>query len=116
MGWWDGMSIAQKGTVMKEIFGLNALIEMRTSLPQVGWIFVDPSLDKTSLNHTLKAKFYVSENEEDDFFGEDNLMTWLEVPTFEDVLTLREKNIRSPTTEQYAQAAIHYIEMDDFLD
>ncbi len=116
MGRWHRLPLIKKGTNMKTVVGLKALIEMRNSLPNVGWIFVDTEVDKTSLSSTLQAKFYIPENDEDEFFGEDNLMTWLEAPTFSDILTLRDKNMKMPTVEQYGEAALHYLKMDDFLE
>lgn len=101
---------------MKKVKGLQALICMREELPEVGWIFVDRELVKTSVTELEAATFYVAESEEDEFHGEDNFATWLEAPTFLATLELREKNLHSPGLKQYAEAIIHYLEEDDFLE
>jgi hypothetical protein len=101
---------------MKTLVGLKKLIVERDTLPQVGWIFVERGYNKVSMEALMNAQFYIPENDDDEFFGEDNLATWMEVPIFVQVLRLRDKNIPSPTLEQYANAAIHYLESDDFIE
>ncbi len=101
---------------MKKIIGIQALLGERDTLPPTGWIFVDKDLDKTSLAALDSASFYLPEDEDDEFYGEDHLGTWLEAPTFRHVLALREKNLARPAAADYARAAIHYIEKDDFLE
>jgi hypothetical protein len=64
----------------------------------------------------MSAAFHIPEDEDDEFYGEDNLATWLEVPTFLSVLALRAKNIKDPTADDVAHAAIYYLENDDFLE
>jgi hypothetical protein len=101
---------------MKTLIGLKSLIAERNALPQVGWIFVERGFDKASIEALINAQFYIPENDDDEFFGEDNLATWMEAPIFVRVLRLRNKSIPTPTLEQYANAAIHYLEKDDFLE
>jgi hypothetical protein len=85
-------------------------------LPKVGWIFVENGFDKTSVEALLAADFNIPENEDDEFYGEDNLLTWLEIPTFLDVIEIREKNMANPTADAIAIAAIYYLENDNFLE
>jgi hypothetical protein len=101
---------------VKTLIGLPALIAAKQDLPRVGWIFVDKGFDKTSPGALMSAAFHIPEDEDDEFYGEDNLATWLEVPTFLSVLALRAKNIKDPTADDVAHAAIYYLENDDFLE
>ncbi|MCL1918914.1 MAG: hypothetical protein FWG14_11450 [Peptococcaceae bacterium] len=101
---------------MKTVKSLQALIAARQDLPKVGWIFVDKKFDKTSVDMLIGATFHIQEDDEDEFYGEENFDTWLEAPTFLDVLELREKHLNNPTAEDYALACTHYLEMDDFLE
>lgn len=112
----DAGSFRRKGDTMRVVKGLQGLIDGKADLPKVGWIFVDKEFDKTSAISLKNATFHVPEDEDDEFFGEDNLATWLEAPTFLAVLELREKNLKAPSLDQYAEAAIHYLERDDFLE
>lgn len=101
---------------MRTYEGLAALIAARNQLPPTGWIFVDTGVAKDDAATLTAVKFYVPENDDDEFYGEDNLVAWLEVGTFKGVLELREKNIAQPTLSQYADAAVHYRVHDDFLE
>jgi hypothetical protein len=101
---------------MKKIFGLKALLAERHNFPKSSWIFIENRSDINSIDALLVAGFSIPENEDDEFYGEDNLVTWLEVATFLDVIELREKNMKNPTPEAIANAAIYYIENDDFLE
>ena len=101
---------------MKTVKGLQALIAGKQDLPKVGWIFVAKGFDKASADALIGAAFQIPEDEDDEFYGEDHLATWLEVPTFLAVLELREKHLKDPTVEDVANAAVYYIENDDFLE
>ncbi|QRR07824.1 hypothetical protein FPJ27_16435 [Burkholderia sp. MS455] len=101
---------------MKIVNGLNALIFARSGLPKVGWIFVDKGFNKSSVDALMTATFQISEDEDDEFYGEDHLASWLEVPTFLAVLDVCGKNLKDPTIEDFANAAIHYLKSDDFLE
>jgi hypothetical protein len=101
---------------MKTYEGLTKLITARNQLPPTGWIFVDTGIPRDDASKLTAMKFYVPENDDDEFYGEDNLATWLEVGTFKSVLELREKNLAQPTVAQYAEAAVHYRVYDDFLE
>ncbi|KVS67656.1 hypothetical protein WK41_21970 [Burkholderia cepacia] len=85
-------------------------------MPKVGWIFVDKGFNKSSAKALMSATFYIPEDEDDEFYGEDNLATWLEAPIFHSVLDVRAKNVKNPTTEDFANAAVYYLENDDFLE
>ncbi len=101
---------------MRTITGIQSLAAARDSLPTTGWIFVDRDFDKDDAQGLLTARFQIAENEDEEFWGEDHLATWLEAPTFLAVLTLREKNLKAPTATDHAEAAIHYLRKDDFLE
>lgn len=101
---------------MKVFDGLAALIAARNQLPPTGWIFVDANAPRDDAAELPTMNFHVPENDDDAFHGEDNLATWLEIGTFKGVLELREKNIGRPTLAQYAEAAVHYRQHDDFLE
>ena len=101
---------------MKTVKGLQALIAMSQDLPNVGWIFVEKGFDKTSAEALMDAVFYIQENKDEGFYGRENYATWLESPTFQDILEVRKKNMKNPSTQDVARAAIYYLEMDDFLE
>ncbi|KFL54102.1 hypothetical protein JM78_11385 [Burkholderia pyrrocinia] len=101
---------------MKAVNGLEALISARRDLPKVGWIFVSKGFNKTSADALMIATFYIPEDEDDEFYGEDHLASWLEVPIFLAVLDIRAKSLKDPTTQDFASAAIHYLKNDDFLE
>ena len=101
---------------MKTIKGLSALISAKKELPKVGWVFVDRGFDKTSANALLDAAFHIPEDEDDEFYGEDHLSTWLEIPTFLAILEVREKRLKNLTADDAARAAVYYLENDDFLE
>lgn len=101
---------------MKAVSGLKALIFARSDLPKVGWIFVDKGFNKNSADALMTAAFHIPEDEDDEFYGEDHLTSWLEVPTFIAILNVRAKNFKDPTTRDFANAAIYYLENDDFLE
>ncbi|WP_322049611.1 hypothetical protein [Paraburkholderia sp. J67] len=101
---------------MNTLQGLQALITEKQGLPKVGWIFVDKNFDKTSAVALLGAVFHIPENEDDEFYGEDYLASWLEIPTFLAVIELRGKQLKDPNVEDIANAAVYYLENDDFLE
>lgn len=101
---------------LKAVSGLTALIFARSDLPKIGWIFVDKGFNKKSADALMTAIFHIPEDEDDEFYGEDHLTSWLEVPTFLAVLNVRAKNLKYPTTRDFANAAIYYLENDDFLE
>ena len=101
---------------MKKLVGFERLLAECNALPHVGWIFVDRGFDKASVQRLLTATFYVPENDDDEFFGEDYLTTWIEAPTFQQVIRVRNRSLSEPDVGLYAEAAIHYLEADDFLE
>jgi hypothetical protein len=101
---------------MKTFNGLQALILARENLPNVGWIFVPKGFDRTSATALVNATFYVEENDADEIYGLKHYKNWLESPTFVDIMEVREKRTKKLTTEEVAQAAIYYLENDDFMD
>ncbi|MEV7422583.1 MULTISPECIES: hypothetical protein [unclassified Streptomyces] len=101
---------------MKEIHGFENLLAERQRLPECGWIFVDEDLDRNSIEALEHAIFYVPENEDDEFYGEDNLAAWLECPIFLGVLDVREGTLVELSSRQAMEAALHYLKFDDFLE
>ncbi|CAI8695425.1 hypothetical protein BTK96_000340 [Burkholderia pyrrocinia] len=101
---------------MKTVSGLEALISARRDLPKVGWIFVNKGLNKASADALVAATFHIPEDEDDEFYGEDHLASWLEVPIFLAILDVRAKNIKDPAAGDFANAAIYYLKNDDFLE
>ena len=102
------------GEFMKKISGFAELLSWKEKLPDVGWIFVDKGSMPDSIEALKGAMFYLPEDDDDEFFGEDNLKTWLEAPIFRSILEIREKATGKPSLEQYMEAAIHYREYDDY--
>lgn len=101
---------------MKEYSGFTELFANRGHLPDPGWIFVDPGTSADSIESLRSATFYVPENDEDEFDGEERVQTLVEAPTFQDVVTLRAKNLPDATADQFLEALVHYLEYDDFLE
>ncbi|MTK64651.1 MAG: hypothetical protein F8N15_09035 [Methanobacterium sp.] len=101
---------------MKTAKGLRKLIEIKNNLPKVGWIFVDRNFDKTYRDPLMGVNFYIPEDDDDEFYGEDHLSTWLEIPTFLAIFEICEKRPKKPTVEDVAHAVFYYLENDDFLE
>jgi len=101
---------------MRNIIGIKNLLENKLSLPKTGWIFTDNNVDSENPDILKIAVFYIPENEDDEFDGEDTLSTLVETPIFLAICANREKNLESPTDQQYIEALIHYLKYDDFIE
>jgi hypothetical protein len=101
---------------MKEYSGFAALIADRHTLPDPAWIFVDKATNTEDAESLRNATYYVPENDDDEFDGEERLSTVVECPILLDILELREKNLPNPSLDQYLEALTHYLEYDDFLE
>jgi len=101
---------------MKKIIGIKNLLENKSSLPKTGWIFIDHNLDTEDADILKNAAFYIPENEDDEFDGEETLSTLVETPIFLAILANRERNVDRATDQQYLEALIHYLKYDDFLE
>lgn len=101
---------------MKTCDSLAALIHARETISPYGWIFVEKNIDKRSVTGALQAQFFIQENDDDEFFGELHLATWMETPIFIQILQSCEKRMTVSTLTQYAEALVHYLVHDDFMD
>jgi len=104
------------GEIMKQYIGFTKLFADRGNPPDPGWIFVDPGTDDNNIDTLRSATFYVPENDEDEFDGEERLQTLVEAPTFQDIIALRAKNSPTATADQFLEALVHYLVHDDFLE
>lgn len=76
---------------MKKLNDFEQLVASKNFLPKTGWIFVDKNVDTGDPKVLSNTTFYIPENEDDEFDGEEMLSTVIEAPTFLAILKNREK-------------------------
>lgn len=101
---------------MKVINGFDALLKNYQSLPEAGWIFIDEDFDVLSKEDILKKNYYLSEDDDEGIDMEDNYSTFLESPTFKDLVINKNNHNPKSTRDEIIDAVIYYLENDDFLD
>ncbi|MDR1849482.1 MAG: hypothetical protein LBQ75_05540 [Zoogloeaceae bacterium] len=99
---------------MKTVKGLQALMDVKQDLPDVGWILVDKDLNCESAEALLDATFYVEEND-DGLNRSDHFLTWLESPDFADIFDMQMEQKSDSTVMDIARAILYYDEFDDFM-
>ena len=85
-------------------------------LPNVGWLFVDSTIDKASKGSVSSAAFYVAEDDEEEIIFEKSKRTFVECPTMLDIKAIVDKRVVKPDLDAYLEAALYYLENDDFKD
>lgn len=101
---------------MKTFAGIKDLVANKANLPDVGWLFVDKTFDLTSRSDIQRKNFYLAENDDEEIAAEKMYRTWLESPTFLDVLNLKTDANPNATLDDVTDAAIYYLEHDTFMD
>ena len=100
---------------MKVYRGVSELLRARAQLPEVGWLFVDKSFDVTSPIDISTKNFSIAENDVEEIAAEKSHATWLEIPTFLDLVELVLAKDPHATHDQIIEAAIYYLNNDTFL-
>ncbi|YCI29941.1 hypothetical protein M1E08_03400 [Erwinia sp. PK3-005] len=101
---------------MSVIAGFHSLLKVCQELPDVGWIYVEPSFDLQSENDIRKGSYFLADNEDEEMDYEDNYGTFLEAPIFKAIIQNKLENNSSSNEEDFLEAVVYYLENDDFLD
>lgn len=101
---------------MRVIKGFDALLNDYKSLPESGWLFIDQDFDTASEKDILTKSYYISESDDEEIDMEDSYSTFLESPTFKDVVINKTNHHPKATRDEIISAVIYYLENDDFLD
>ena len=99
---------------MKDYKGFSDLILNLEHLPAVGWIFVDSTVDRTSKDAVSSAVFYVAENDLEEIACEKSKRTFVECPSMLDIKAVADRSKIKPDVKTYLEAALYYLENDDF--
>jgi hypothetical protein len=100
---------------MITVNGISNLIAARETLPKTGWLFIEKNFDKVSPSHIAKKNFFIAENDDEEIDAEKKFNTWLEIPTFFDVLITALEENPEATPDDVIDAAIYYLENDTFM-
>ncbi|YCH29938.1 hypothetical protein M1D48_17640 [Erwinia sp. D4-22] len=101
---------------MKLIKGFEELLSRYQSLPDSGWIFIDNEFDVSSKEDILNKNYYFSEDDDEEIEMEDSYTTFLEAPTFKDIVVNKYNNKINASRDELISAVIYYLDNDDFLD
>lgn len=101
---------------MKVISGFDALLAKYKELPDVDWLYVEPSFDVESTNDISNGKYYLAENEDEEIDFEENYGTFLEAPIFKAVIDNKLEHSPGADKKDLLDAVVYYLENDDFLD
>lgn len=101
---------------MKVYKGFADLLANIDGLPNVGWLFVDSTIDRASKESVSSAAFYVAEDDAEEILFEKSKRTFVECPTMLDVKAIADKRVVKPDLEAYLEAVLYYLENDDFKD
>ncbi|EEH2569730.1 hypothetical protein GYD59_004558 [Salmonella enterica] len=103
---------------MRTIKGFDGLISELKTLPDVGWLYVDKEFNLKSTIDIVNKNYYLAENREESFdmAENDNIRTFLESPTFCDIIDNKLSHHPNANEDELLEAVIYYLEEDDFLD
>lgn len=101
---------------MKTYHGLGELLLNKEKLADVGWLFIEKSFNSVSRNDILNRNFFFAENDDEEIGAERRYKTWLESPTFLDILDVVQEKNPAFTTNELIEAIVYYIEHDAFMD
>ena len=101
---------------MRVFNGIRELFDHVNDLPDVGWLFVHKDFDRISKADIESKPFMLAENDEDEAHGLKNYKTWLEAPTFVDVVLSRQDNLPDAGVDDIIAAAIYYLKNDSFIE
>jgi hypothetical protein len=100
---------------MRTFNSIQDLVEKLDELPDVGWLFVDKNFDCTSRTDIASKKFFLAETDDDEINGLRIYKTWLEAPTFSDIVLSRRETKPDADINEITEAAIYYLENDSFI-
>ncbi|MDR1912213.1 MAG: hypothetical protein LBQ52_07715 [Helicobacteraceae bacterium] len=100
---------------MRVFNGFDELLKAYKELG-VWWIFTKREFVNNSKEDISTGTFYVPENDEEEEESYDVLATWLETQTFEGIIDNKLEHHPEASRDDLIEAAIYYLEMDDFLD
>lgn len=98
------------------IEGFNKLLQMKDSLPDVGWLYIAPSFNLSSKENIVNGSYYLAQNEDEEMDFEDNYGTFLEAPIFKAIIDNKLEHNPSSGGDELLNAVRYYIENDDFQD
>ncbi|MGO4743573.1 DUF7716 domain-containing protein [Serratia quinivorans] len=101
---------------MKVIKGFSGLLKEYDALPETGWIFIDDDVDTNLKSDLQKQNYYLPENDDEEFEMEEERSTFLEAPTFKDIVINKRNHNQQATEDEMLDAVIYYLENDDFQD
>lgn len=103
---------------MRTIKGFDGLLSELNTLPDVGWLYVDKEFNLNSTMDFINKNYYLAEirDESFDMAENDNIKTFLESPTFCDIISNKLEHHPDASNEDLLDAVIYYLEEDDFLD
>ena len=109
----------------KEYAGFESIRKAYKEMPPAGSIYTSVRIDSTSiLNATyfvipsLEIENYVDEEGEyvpDQVAGK-GYYSWLEAPTFADIIIDKLEQNSSATLDDFIEAVLYYLEYDNFID
>lgn len=101
---------------MKVYKGFADLLASIDRLPNVGWLFVDSTIEITSKGSVSSAAFYVAEDNAEEILFEKSKRAFVECSTMLDIKAIADKRVVKPDLEAYLEVALYYLENDDFKD
>jgi hypothetical protein len=102
--------------VMRIFNGIQDLVNNVESLPDVGWLFVAKDFDKVSKADIKSKQFMLAEDDDEETAALKSHKTWLEAPTFVDVVLSKKQHKADASVDDITNAAIYYLEKDAFID
>ncbi|GHT97247.1 hypothetical protein AGMMS49545_23800 [Betaproteobacteria bacterium] len=100
---------------MKTFHGFDELLKVYKDLG-VWWIFTKRGFINNSREDILTGTFYVPENDDEEEESYATLANWLETQTFEGIIINKLEHHPESSRDDLIEAAIYYLEQDDFLD
>jgi hypothetical protein len=101
---------------VKTYKGLKGLLVNKSRLSNVGWLLVEKSFDHTSRYDIIEKNFYIADDDSEYTNLRKNYSTWLESPTFLDIVDLRLEHNPSASDDEIVDAIIYYLENDAFME
>lgn len=103
---------------MRIIKGFDSLLSEVKTLPDVGWLYVDKEFNLKSKMDILNKDYYLAGNRDESFdmAENDKIRTFLESPTFCDIIDNRLNHHPNSNRDELLEAVIYYLEEDDFMD
>ncbi|MEJ5113597.1 DUF7716 domain-containing protein [Erwinia billingiae] len=101
---------------MRVIKGIDTLLKEYKALPDTGWLFIDEDFDVVSKNDILNKNYYLAQDDDEEEEMEDSHSTFLESPTFKDIVVNKLNHNPKATRDEIIEAIVHYLENDEFLD